>query len=753
MSNEKYVIKRDGRKVPQEIIKIREQINDASEGLDVNPLELEAKISGGLKNNMKTSDIQEFILHTATTLITVDEPDWIKVCGRLATHQLHREVYKHTKIDYSDFDKYIDYAVKNGYYRKDFVKLFTPEMMLKLAGKIDPDKDYNMVLPQVLSLKSKYLIKNQRGTIEYPQFADMASAMILASIEPEDERYKTTREYFELIRDEYISLATPFQANLRLEGGNTGSCFILPIGDSLTHISKSWDDMATISKEGGGIGVYLGNLRPGDSYTPNIPKANEITKWVKIINDIAVAVNQRGIRPGAITPGLDWWHMDVEAFTQVKTETAGDLRDKSFDIFPQVIVDRYFMDKTETDEDVYLFDQYEAKSKFDIDIVNLVDKPLYEAQLKIEQLCIDGKFKHFKKVKAKELWKLFLEVWIEIGDFYIAHKDNINMSNYLKADYIANSVNLCVESWSLTKMPMNWDSTIVDGERATANSDGMYHSCNLISINVGVIKTQKQLKRACVGAVGMLDASINTGTMPVVEARNSSEWLRNVGVGTVGVADWMAWNKLSYEKAEDLDELEKLIEQIAYYCYEASIELAIKKGSYPGYKDADYSRMFGKTPKQLNKESLNEFDWVALNNRIKTEGIRNFLLLAIAPNTSTGIKMNATASYLPPHNKFNYQTLADMTIPIIPRYLKERHWYYKGKFQYPAHKLIDMTRRVQKWIDTGVSMEVTINPEMTTIKQISDSIKAGFKAKEIKAVYYSLTIDGVKDSGCTDCAN
>ena len=125
----------------------------------------------------------------------------------------------------------------------------------------------------------------------------------------------------------------------------------------------------------------------------------------------------------------------------------------------------------------------------------------------------------------------------------------------------------------------------------------------------------------------------------------------------------------------------------------------------------------------------------------------------VSHNTSSGIFMNATASYLPPHNKFNYQTLMDMSVPIVPRYLKERHWYYKGKFQYAAHKLIEATRYVQRWIDTGVSMEVCINPELTDISLISDAIIEGFKRKELKAVYYSLTIDGQKDSGCTDCAN
>jgi len=748
-----HVVKRDGSSKPFQIIKIREQINKSCEGLDVNSLELESKISLGMKNNMKTSDIQEFILLTGITLISAEEPDWIKVCGRLATHQLHREVYKNTKIDYSNFEKYIDYAVKNNYYRKDFVKLFTLENIKALAELIDETQDFKMVLPQVLSLKSKYLIKNQRGTIEYPQFADMASSMILASIEDESERFKTTKEYFLLLRDEYISLATPFKANLRLEGGNTGSCFILPVQDYIEHITKSWHDMSIISKEGGGIGVYLGSLRPGGAYSQNIPKANEITRWTKIINDIAVAVNQRGIRKGAITPALDWWHMDIYSFCEMKTETSGDLRNKSFDLFPQVIVDSYFVHKKKTNSDVYLFDQFEVKEKFGIDVVNLIDDDLFNAHMKIEELILDGKLKHYQKVNSKELWTKFLETWIEIGDFYITHKDNLNLSNYLKTSYIANSANLCVESFSITKAPKNWKNEYKDSKLVTSESDGFYHSCNLISVNIGVCKTDKQLERACIGAVKMLDASIETGTMPVKEAQNSSQYLRNIGIGTVGVADWMAWNKYSYTNEEGLNALEALQERIAWYCYNASVDLAIKKGAYPAFKEANYDTMFGRPVQQLNDESLNNFDWKGLSDKIKSNGIRNFLLLATAPNTSTGIVIFSTASYLPPHNKFNYQTLADISVPIIPRYLKDRYWHYKGKFQYGAHELIEATKRVQRWIDTGISMEVCINPELTSIKQISDSILDGFEKKELKAVYYSLTIDGTKDSACVDCAN
>jgi ribonucleoside-diphosphate reductase alpha chain len=275
----------------------------------------------------------------------------------------------------------------------------------------------------------------------------------------------------------------------------------------------------------------------------------------------------------------------------------------------------------------------------------------------------------------------------------------------------------------------------------------------LNSINLGVIKTEKQLKEVCYAAVDTLDVSIDEGTMPVIEAENSSKMLRNIGIGVLGTADWMACNKLSYEKEEDLDKLEAIYEKIAWYCYERSIQLAEEKGSYSLFEKADYSKMFGKDVKELDKLSKNGLKWSEMSKNIQENGIRNFLLLATAPNTSSGILMGATASWQPPHSKMNYQTLSNITVPILPKYIKERFWYYKGKFDYPAHEMVKVVRRMQRWIDSGISMEVDINPDLTNIKMISDAFIEGFESKELKAVYYSLTIDSKKESGCVSCAN
>ena len=149
------VIKRDGSIVDFDISKIKTQIEYACKGLEVNPLKLESKVSISIKNKIKTSEIQELLILTANTLISTEEPDWNIVSGRLATFNLHREVYKNTHFEHKDFREFINYAKNNGYYRKDIDTAYTESEIDKLGSLLDEKKDNNMTIAQVLSLKSK----------------------------------------------------------------------------------------------------------------------------------------------------------------------------------------------------------------------------------------------------------------------------------------------------------------------------------------------------------------------------------------------------------------------------------------------------------------------------------------------------------------------------------------------------------------------------------------------------------------------
>ena len=893
------VIKTDGNIQKFDIQKIRKQVEFACRHTKLNPIELESQFTLKFKNRIKTSEIQENLILTAVQNIDKDNYEWNKVAGRLAMWDIYRNVRKNTKFVPEQWREHIEYLVRNGYYRKDILDRLKniSKKTLKKVEKIildieNKNYDFQMVFSQVSILKSKYLIKNKRGLIEYPFLSDIANALILS------ENDKEFLDFFKAIHFQYISLATPFKANLRRPGGNVGSCFIGEMGDNLPSIMKSYTDMSFISQQGGGIGWYLGKVRPGGTYTENTPSSNVVNKWIRIINDIAVSVNQgRNNRPGAITVALDWWHLDVFNFLIIKSELEGDLRDKAFDIFPQIVVDNYIVDKIINNEDVYLFNQYEYKKVTGKDITELVDKKLYDAIEEAQELVKAGKITG-RKINAKQdLWKKILKTWIEVGDFYITHKDNLNKSNYLKYDErggITKSANLCltgdtevtilvngkekrvkleemknyvgcpiksynietnqiewqecyefldmgeseelieieledgkvlrctpdhkiytknrgyikaeeltendelvtekskvkdikgikkqekiydinvknnhnffannilvhncVESFSLSKLPTEWKEEVKNEKRKTTETDGFYHSCSLLSLSASnLVKKDKEfISHICEIAVRILDKSIDEGEMPVLEAKKSSQALRNIGIGIVGLADYLAWNKKMYNTEDGQEFGEKFVEIISYNCYKASVKLAEEKGAYPLFRPENYTHLFGYNPDELDKKSLNKYKWSELVEEIKEKGIRNFYLLALAPNTSTGIMMNATASYLPVYNIEMYQTLNDMSIPIIPRFIDERLWFYKTKFQYHPRDIVKFTRRIQNWIDTGISMEININPDIAKISEISNAILEGFKTNELKGVYYSLTINKDnknKESSCIMCAN
>jgi ribonucleoside-diphosphate reductase alpha chain len=293
------VQKRDGRREPFTVEKTRGQVEFSVQGTKISPIEFESLIHFPKKEVIKSEDIQNIIISTAVNKIDVDNQDWNYVAGRASMFNLYRNVYKRTKYEVFEWKEHIKYLVRNDYYRKDvldFLDTITAKQekyIDKIIGTSDHKNientknfDWQMTFAQTEILKSKYLIKNKRGIVEYPILADIVNALILSR----GDKHFTKIFYF--IHNQYISLATPFKRNLRRPNGNVGSCFIGENPDSLGGLMKGFTDMAFISKNGGGIGWYLGKVIPGDTYSYNIVKSNNINKWVKIINDIAVAVNQ-----------------------------------------------------------------------------------------------------------------------------------------------------------------------------------------------------------------------------------------------------------------------------------------------------------------------------------------------------------------------------------------------------------------------------------------------------------------------------
>ena len=755
-----YVIKSDGSKQEFDVKKLEKQVNFIIKNTPVTVEEFLEKVNIPLKSGLTTKSLQFKLVDTATKNVSPEEPHWNLIAGRAEMWKLYRDVYKHTKFTIDNWIEHMEYLVSIGQYKKEVITklkeldIKVDDIKYGIKDNIyDINPDYNLTLPQVKMLESKYIIKDYDTPIEYPFMIDIANAVLLADTK---EEFFKILVYFAL---GYISLATPFFRNLRRPNGNTISCFIGVNGDFSAGIYKAWADIANISAEGGGVGWYIGKYRPGGTATNNVLVANPITKWTKIKNDIIISFNQRGARSGSLTLAYEWWQTDIYDFLEIKSEMGGDLREKAFDIFPQVIVNKFFARKALAKEEVYLFNHFEVNKVLNVDMTEVLDDKFEYYYNQIVENIENGNLKHYKKVKANELWKKTLETWIEIGDMYIVNIDGLNFANYVKDSKdkdkqgITQCGNLCVESFSILKEPKNWVETIKDGKRTITETDGMYHSCNLLSINVA--KMVEAIEQDWVDlmdiAVKILDKSIELGTNPSKDGQNTSEALRNIGIGMVGGADYMAYHGKMYDTEDGQLFLQALSEKLAYHAYSASINLAKELGSYPWFNKDNYSKIIGRTPDELNEYSKlngNNYDWNIIQQDIYKYGIRNFYLLAYAPNTSTGVKMGVSASYLPVHNKFNYQTLSDMVVPILPYYIKDRYWNYKTKYQYNPIDIIKVTEMLQVFVDTGISMEMNLNPELTTIDKISEAFLNGFINDRLKAVYYSSTIDG-----CVDCAN
>ena len=287
------VTKRDGRIEEFNVQKIKDIVSFAVNGLGVSSVELESNLQTKFKNKIKTSDIQAELVNTAVSLTSVEDPDWALVAGRLEMYSLLRDIYKNTKYDYnSSLYEIIAKMVKENYYDSVILKEYTKEEIDKISEFIDPSRDWILPISSVKSLRKKYLISSKKSIIELPQVANIVTCMFLNINEPKNVRIKRVEEDYNAVSLLKISLATPFKANLRKPKANLSSCFILEMDDNTESITKALGDIALISKNGGGVGIYLGRIRPSNSYIRNYPGANKINSWTKIINDVIVSFNQ-----------------------------------------------------------------------------------------------------------------------------------------------------------------------------------------------------------------------------------------------------------------------------------------------------------------------------------------------------------------------------------------------------------------------------------------------------------------------------
>jgi len=752
------VIKRNHKESAIDIQQIRDAIDWACQDLPVEPLELESHITAIYSNEkITTSDIQMSLVDQALRMTSVERPEFRIVAARLLLMEIYKEAAHYRGYDefpYGDYLEFVRSAVEKKHYDPIIFEYYS-EIEIYEAGKmIKPQYDLDFDYAGARLMANRYTIKDRGNVFELPQELFMTVSLFLAANEPKEIRMSIVKSFYKAIAKRKISLATPILINLRRINGNLSSCFVAAMDDSLDSIFYTVNSIAQISKNGGGVGVNISRVRAGGAEIKGVPHASGgVIPWIRIMNDTAVAVNQMGKRAGALTVALDIWHLDVPDFLELQTEN-GDQRKKAYDIFPQVVIPDLFMERVEADESWTLMDPHEVTRLYNTDIAELWGEEFTKFYTKIESL---GELKLIKKVKAKELFKQIMKSQIETGMPYLFFKDTVNQTNPNKHDGMIGSGNLCQESFSNFRPTKSIKTTVENGVVTQRSQDGFIHTCNLVSLNLAVIR-EEEMEESCAMAVRILDNTIDMTETPIKESDMHNNRYRTIGIGAMGLADILAKNGVLYENS--IDYVGKLFEEIAWFSIKASVELAKTRGAYPQFAGSDWSRgvLFGREESWFRTESTLGEKWMTLIEEIKEHGIRNSQLLAIAPNTSSSLLQGCSAGVLPVYSKFHVDKNANGAIPICPPFIKEAFWYYKENKHIDQRKVVTVIAEIQKWIDQGISMEVLYNLNNNIqARDIYETIFTAWRAGS-KSIYYTRTIQ--KNSNiasskeeCVSCAN
>lgn len=735
------VVRRDGSTTDLNITKIRSVVQWACSEKDVNPITLEAGLTTRLKNGVTTREIQDNLIDCALGMCSPQEPEWRYVAGRLHIWSLWKDTLVSRGYEYSNYSQTVAFQVAENRYDKAILQ-YSPEELAVAGSWINPDWDLDYDYAGAVLLTKRYLL-----TDELPQEAYLTCALLLAQKERPENRLAVAKQFYDAIAARKISLATPILANLRIPNGSLSSCFIVAMDDNLESIFSEITNTARISKNGGGVGVNVSRIRATGSWVMGKEKASGgIVPWIKLLNDTAIAVNQGGRRAGAVTVGVDIWHLDIPEFLEMQTEN-GDQRRKAYDVFPQLVIPDEFMRRVEVKAEWTLVDPYEVKEQLGIELASLWGEG-FEAAYAVIEAELGKKIKLYKKINARELFKEIMRSQVETGMPYLAFKDTINRANPNKHEGYIPGVNLCCESFSNVKPG-------VEG-----------HSCNLVSLNLANID-ETEIPHICQLAVRILDNTIDITSPPFAASKTHNDKYRTIGVGAMGLADWLAKHSLTYKS---ISEIGGLFEEIGYWCTQASMELAKDRGAYAAFRGSEWSRgkLIGAKPVEWFLEhAQNKERWVKLAQDIQQYGIRNSHITAIAPNTSSSLVQGCTASILPVYSKFFYDKWAKGTVPIAPPFIKDAFWFYHENKTLDQKLVIKAVATIQQWIDTGISMELLFNLNQGVY--FPDEPGRALRAKDIfetllmawqegcKAVYYIRTVqkDDFKESSddCVACAN
>ncbi|MCP9449762.1 MAG: ribonucleoside-diphosphate reductase subunit alpha [Nitrospira sp.] len=734
------VTKRNGSTEPVDVMKIVRAVERCCTGLsDVDPLRVATKTISGLYDGATTRELDRLSIQTAAALI-VEEPQYAKLAARLLATYIDKEVRNQ---EIHAFSQSIAAGHRLGLVN-DRLYGFVAQNSRKLNDAIDPERDRAFEYFGLRTLYDRYLLKHpvSRLVIETPQQFFLRIACALA---------ETVSEALELYRAfsslEYLpSSPTLFNAGTRYE--QLSSCFLLDSPeDALERIYQRYADVALLSKFSGGIGLAYHRVRSrGSLIAGTNGHSNGIVPWLRTLDASVAAVNQGGKRKGACCVYLEPWHADVEEFLELRDNTGDEAR-RTHNLNLANWIPDLFMKRVEADDRWSLFDPKTVP-----DLPDLYGDEFETAYVRAEQAGLA-----VKTVKARELYARMMRTLAQTGNGWMTFKDRANRTCNQTAlpGRVVHLSNLCTEIIEVT----SGDETAV---------------CNLGSINLarhtvggpdGTVTVDfDKLARTVQCAVHQLDRVIDLTYYPIASARSSNLRWRPVGLGVMGLQDVFFQMRLPFDAPEARELSAEIAEEVYYHALSASADLAAAKGPHPAFSETRAARgelqfdLWGIVPTHPDR-------WEKLRARIKEHGLRNSLLIAVAP-TATIASIAGCYECVEPQvsNLFKRETLsgdflqvnrylvadlkrlglwnesiraklklAEGSVQGIEELPADLRAIYRTAWEIPMRSLIDMAADRGPFIDQSQSLNLFM--ESPTIGQLSSMYFYAWK-KGLKTTYY-----------------
>lgn len=709
------------------------------------------KLSGFMKRDMNSDERLSAVIKAAIELTTQDAPDWEFIAARLYHFKLTKKLEAQAEMrGIRSFYEKLQYLTAKDLYGAYILEAYTPEEIEEAATFMRPERNKLFNYSGLSLLAKRYLIcTHAHEPIESVQEMYLGIALHLALPE-KTNRLHWVQKFYDMLSMLQVTMATPTLSNARKPYHQLSSCFIDTVPDSLEGIYRSLDNFAMVSKFGGGMGMYFGKVRAaGGDIRGFKGVAGGVIRWMKLVNDTAVAVDQLGMRQGAVAVYLDVWHKDLPEFLQLRTNN-GDDRMKAHDIFPAVCYPDLFwkMAKEDLNQLWYLFCPHEVMKVKGYCLEDCFGDEWEQKYLD----CVQDSRLSKRAISIKDIVRLVLRSSVETGTPFIFNRDTVNRANPNAHQGMIYCSNLCTE---IAQNMSPIDS--VSSEIRTAEGDtvvvktmkpGDFVVCNLASLSLGHLPLENtaEMEDKIATVVRALDNVIDLNLYPVPYAQISNQRYRSIGLGVSGYHHALALRGIRWESEEHLAFADRLFEQINFAAIQASTRLAREKGRYACFEGSDWQ-----TGAYFEKRGYQSERWQHLAAEVAEQGMRNAYLLAIAPTSSTSIIAGTTAGIDPVMKRFFLEEKKGAMLPRVAPALSDKTWWiYKD-----AH-LINQTWSVraagvrQRHIDQAQSLNLYITNEFTMRQLLNLYILAWESG--VKTIYY-VRSKSLEVAECESCAS